>query len=597
MAMYWKRAFRGWIAEWTGIGGQHQVLYAGGDTLHALKRDGRQWQLAAQFRLVPGAMPDGLAFGRGASALAPAAFSRWIAQHHGDAFTFILDSADEEIEVEELPKVHGADRRKIIERRLRQRFRDAALTTWRVASAGRQAGKSAAPRRCNLMVGMRQHNPIHAWLDAALEGGARIETVESPALRPPVSSRMLHATRNVLLVSLHPAGLRQTLMVNGEASFTRLQPMELPAHWDRVADELERTVRFLLMSRPALRTELSQGALSIAIAPESIAFEPEAGDWPAQLSLREGILPIGWLAPARRLDRDGAGPHDEDRPLEAADLGALSHFLHARAHANYATRDLRRNFSVARVLAAVWRVAVFGLVGAMAANVFFEYALHDRMVAVNAASRMRALDESALQTRRMQDEIAALPVPAEEMRSVVELVDRLQSRHVDAPALLRWLGRGMAANPSIDLEQVRWEPLQPPVQTGAAPPAGAPPQPPAAAPAAPNAPAGNVAQTDAVRVHLEGSLDLSLGKEAANRATQELLVRLEAGCGCNGHVLVPPYDPSMNIAYSNTLHDGSRPQRPHFVIELEPPLGHAPVEAMPADAARALSQAGEPNHG
>jgi len=49
------------------------------------------------------------------------------------------------------------------------------------------------------------------------------------------------------------------------------------------------------------------------------------------------------------------------------------------------------------------------------------------------------------------------------------------------------------------------------------------------------------------------------------------LARLREACGCTGTVLELPYNPSMDVAYSNSLRKPNTDRPPHFTVELELP--------------------------
>jgi hypothetical protein len=72
-------------------------------------------------------------------------------------------------------------------------------------------------------------------------------------------------------------------------------------------------------------------------------------------------------------------------------------------------------------------------------------------------------------------------------------------------------------------------------------------------------------------VRISGYIDPAVSKELANGKVAALLARLQAGCDCNGHIVLQAYDPSMDVAYAASLRDGSRLAAPRFTLELERP--------------------------
>jgi hypothetical protein len=602
----WREGLSEIIGAWTGIGGGRQTLYVTADSLIALRQAGRHWQTLASFRL--GAVVD---TDRGASSAiaaspVPEAFREWISRWRGDTFVFLLDSADEEIETDELPNVSGRDRDKVLDRRLKQRFRDAALTTWSVPRGTRvkKDVKTPGQRECTLLVGMRQRNPMMSWIESAVLAGARIAAVESLALRSAALLRASGAGTTALLASIQPAGLRQSLVHNGEVCFTRLQPLATGAPWQRVAEELDRTVRFLMMSRGNLRPLIQAGKVPIVVIGDGIDHHSDGAFTASALPLREAAVPITWID-------SGSEPHaapvvDASGAHTGLSLGGLNRFLLTRhgQRADYANTEMRANWRTARALGAGWSLATLGLLVALGANLFIQYTLSGRMEAVGARPRMAAVEVVHAQAQQLQAQLATQAVSAEEMDAVVQLAAQLQSRHVDAAQTLRWIGQSLNHDAAVNLDEISWEPVRALVGA-AAPAAGAPP----GATAAPSLPPSGVSPAPATAdaasagaatptlVHISGYVDPAISKELANNKVDEMFARLKAGCNCTGRILVPPYDPSMDVAYAASLRDNTRVASPRFTMELERPAPAMAVSVAGRNPSADLSKTAGAPHG
>jgi len=572
------------ISAWTGIGGGRQSLYVTAESLVCLRQAGRRWEPVATFRLGPVVEAERGAASAVAASPVPEAFREWIARSRGDIFSFLIDSADEEIETDELPNVRGRDRDKVIDRRLKQRFRDAALTTWIVphGAGAKKDAKASGARECTLLVGMRQRNPMMAWIESALSAGARIASVESLALRTTPLLRAHGAPATALLASVQPGGLRQSLVHNGEVCFTRLQPLEPGVAWARVAEELDRTIRFLMMSRAALRPLIQAGKVPILVIGAGIDAGSAGAYEASALPLREAAVPINWIE----------GP-DESAGRAGPPLGGLPLFLAAQRgqRADYATPEMRANWRTARALAGGWSFATIALLLALGANLFIQYTLSGRMDAVGARPRMAAVEAVRGEAERLEQQLGKQAVSAEEMDAVVHLAAQLRSRHVDAAQTLRWIGLALGRETALSLDEIAWEPAHPLDGAAAPAPGGGPPittaPPPSAAEGA--VPAAGATATGAASptvVRISGYVDPGIAKALANSKVEDLLARLKAGCNCTGRVVVPPYDPSMDVAYAASLRESARAPLPRFTLELErqPPLtidpaaGHLPME-------------------
>ncbi len=583
--------FRNAVATWTGIGGSEHVLYISADSLIALRREDAGWQLEKVFRLRDSdGPPSALSTQAPAPMPVPEEFRQWIERWRGDRFRVLIDSVDEEVETDELPRVYGSDRNKVLNRRLRQRFRDAALTTWIAprkpdSAPWRRAVRAGAPQaptnagECTMMAALRQRNPMYLWIDAAVEAGARIGSIESPTLRAPALLHGLGTRPTALLVSVQPAGMRETLVQDGEIRFTRLLPLAAPAPWSHVASELDRTVRFLMMSRASLRPRIQAGDFPVHLITEGIDDGPGVGPIPPKLQLDGDIVvPIVRLdAAALRLPR----VRMPDDAISVPVLGAVPALLRHRAgspRGDYTSLATRRNWRNARSLASVWSFALLGLVATVGANVWIAYALHDSVDPAIERQRVVRIDAARSQARQLEQRLASMSARAPEMQGVIELADQLQSRHVNALATLQLIAAGLERDSALTINDLTWEP-QHSLTAANAPGAGTPGNASAGMPATTQKTLGAAdaqqipiaTATTGTVVRLAGVVDATISKELANHKIDDLLARLREACGCTGTVLELPYNPSMDVAYSNSLRKPNTDRPPHFTVELELP--------------------------
>jgi len=581
--------FRNAVATWTGIGGSEHVLYISAESLIALRREDAGWQLERVFRLRDSdGPPYALSIQAAPPMPVPEEFRQWIERWRGDRFRVLIDSVDEEVETDELPRVYGSDRIKVLNRRLRQRFRDAALTTWIAprkpqSSPWRRTVRATAPQaptnvgECTMMAALRQRNPMYQWIDAAVEAGARIGSIESPTLRAPALLRGLGTRPTALLVSVQPAGMRETLVQDGEIRFTRLLPLAAPAPWSHVASELDRTVRFLMMSRASLRPRIQAGNFPVHLITEGIDDSPGVGPIPPKLHLDGDIV-----VPIVRLDvADLRLPrvHLPDDAISVPVLGAVPALLRHSAgspRGDYTNLATRRNWRNARSLASVWSLALLGLVATVGANVWIAYALHDSVDPAIERQRVVRIEAARSQARELEQRLASMSARDPEMQGVIELADQLQSRHVDALATLQLIAAGLERDSGLTVNDVSWEPQHSLTATNAP---GTPGNASAGGPATTqNTPGAAAAQqiptataTTGTVVRLAGVVDATISKELANHKVDDLLVRLREACSCTGTVLELPYNPSMEVAYSNSLRKPNTDHLPHFTVELELP--------------------------
>lgn len=123
------------------------------------------------------------------------------------------------------------------------------------------------------------------------------------------------------------------------------------------------------------------------------------------------------------------------------------------------------------------------------------------------------------------------------------------------------------------------------------------PQPLAPDPGAINPATPPASATTPTVIRISGTVDPAIAKELANNKVQELFARLKAGCSCLGRIVVPPYDPSMDVAFAASLRDSNRPAAPRFTLELQRPAPAVFDPATTAEPANGLSQTDGKRHG
>lgn len=212
------------------------------------------------------------------------AFNDYLLRHTDTAIAIAVDTVDEVYRLEALPRVHGADRREMTDRRLRQLVHQ---TPYRAAlRQGRVAGPTAHERY--LLMGLTNAEIIRPWLDIAHLRAAHIAGIWLlPALTIPLARRFGLVQGRLLLVSEQTGGLRLSYLDDGELRFSRLAPVDGTGYDDALrnyGDEIERTrqslvgQRLLTRSEP-LRTVLVDPLNTLdglhALLPESSGFRCE----------------------------------------------------------------------------------------------------------------------------------------------------------------------------------------------------------------------------------------------------------------------------------------------------------------------------------
>lgn len=212
------------------------------------------------------------------------AFNDFLLRHPDTAIAIAVDTVDEVYRLEALPRVHGADRREMTERRLRQLVHQ---SPYRAAlRQGKVVGPTAHERY--LLMGLTNADLIRPWLDIAHLRAAHLAGIWLlPALTIPLARRLDLVQGRLLLVSEQTGGLRLSYLDDGELRFSRLAPVDGTGYDDALrnyAEEIERTrqslagQRLLTRSEP-LRTVLIDPLNTLdglhALLPESSGFRCE----------------------------------------------------------------------------------------------------------------------------------------------------------------------------------------------------------------------------------------------------------------------------------------------------------------------------------
>ena len=239
------------------------------------------------------------------------ALRTWLAgRAHREPCRIVVNLADEAYETEDLPRVRGADRKALIERRTAAWFPHPEFA--RACSLGPAPDGRKGFERL-LFAGLERADDLRPWLDAVRASGTRITRLIPAANLIPA---LLAATADgpgatagpQLVAGFSRTGLRITLVADGRVHFSRLvgrctlaDAAQSPA-W---LQEIERTRDYLLAQHrlagdTPVPVRVLEAADSVLLAPERAA-DP-AGSASGALS----FLPSAFRA-APGLD-DGAKP-------------------------------------------------------------------------------------------------------------------------------------------------------------------------------------------------------------------------------------------------------------------------------------------------
>jgi len=168
------------------------------------------------------------------------AFAQFLAGHRGCLFHLLINSADEGFHMEEIPYLHGRDRKTVIRRKLDQTFYGTSL------GAALPLGRSPEGRQDErvLLMALTRPQLVDPWLAIIEQTKALLADIVSLPQVLAGLNGVVRAHPRCLLMSPTRGGLRQTLLDGGLLRFSRLTPWnddlraDAPAAYWREATKL-----------------------------------------------------------------------------------------------------------------------------------------------------------------------------------------------------------------------------------------------------------------------------------------------------------------------------------------------------------------------
>jgi hypothetical protein len=227
------------------------------------------------------------------------AFNTLLLNHPGKPVAIAVDTVDEVYRQDILPRAHGADRREMTDRRLRQLIHHSAYR------AALRQKPVVGPNRQDryLMMGLTNAEIVRPWLDILHVRGAHLAGIWLlPALAIPLARQFRLSRARLLLVSEQTGGLRLTYLEDGELRFSRLAPVDSSQYdnpLESYAEEIERTRQSLVGQRLLARSEPLRTLLldPLNTLEELHALLPESAGFQCESILRAQLLDTLHLPP------------------------------------------------------------------------------------------------------------------------------------------------------------------------------------------------------------------------------------------------------------------------------------------------------------
>jgi len=371
-----------------------------------------------------------------------ASFSAWLEQCRGAHFTLLADCVEEGFQVDTTPHVVGPDRRALIARKQNQHFYGSPYAT--AISLGRERAGRRDERI--LFAALTRPALLDPWMERLRTADVVLTGITSPALLlQHVLRQQVRSHARLLVVTLTPAGLRQTLFEDGNLRFSRLATSaeSHTAAWGAaIPFEVQKTYQYLVTQRVIAR--------GTPIITAVLAHERDMAAV-RNACVDSDVLRYVLVDPMERAQALGlrSPPGDSDTtPLllqVAARETSAAQFAPARDR-------LAWRWWIAR------RIAIAGgLVGMSAALLFASKTGFDTR-ALRQSIEEIGLDTQArhLRYERLLSTLPKLPVSLDALQAGIggfERFDHLAGGPADA--LVR-LSRAVDRHPGVELKRLEW---------------------------------------------------------------------------------------------------------------------------------------------
>jgi len=373
-----------------------------------------------------------------------AGFARYVAGSPASLYYLVADLVDEDFVQENLPYVHGRDRRALIARKLAQRYRDTSLALT-LTLGTRQAARREERVLFSSFTNTQQFQP---WLEALKSSEARLVGVYSLALIAPLLARRINVVApRFVLMSHQESGLRQSYVEDGQIRFSRLGRAESAdprAAAEACAAESARIQQYLINLRVLPRESGPLDIVVLAPAEQRRFYEAACGSNP-----RLHFHLVDLEAACR-----SAG-------LKSAPEGLLCErlFLHVLAETQprrqFAGDALRRHYHawLARLALLSGGAAVCALCLLLSGLKLLDAA----SVRVELASDKVQEARGAQQYAGLQARFPKTPLSREDLKQTVQAFNAMLRQTVLPGPFLAEIGTALATVPQIDLDRLDWE--------------------------------------------------------------------------------------------------------------------------------------------
>jgi hypothetical protein len=374
---------------------------------------------------------------------------QYLRRHAGAPVHLMVDTVDEDYRFETLPRVGGRDRREMLERKLRQLYRNSpycAASQQPEPKVKREKGSRRESRY--LFTALTSSDLLTPWLEIVARCGAPLAAIYPlPAVTAGVAAKLKLTDPNVLVISKHAAGLRQTFLKDGAFRITRLTPLRGPSE-GTVDQSFAREVGNTRMYLDALSVTAADDTVQVLILDQDNSLA----------SLRDALLKTRGNMQCQRLTREelverlGVPPAALMATPDALHLHLLGQRLPRENLAPAALREGYRQYQLRRAM--VGGAAGVAVLGAL----WFGLDLW------RASSIDEETAEITVQTQRYQKlyqditrQFPEAPVGSAALKQTVDVALRLKEDMRTPEPAFGILSKALEASPTVMLTSLTWK--------------------------------------------------------------------------------------------------------------------------------------------
>lgn len=380
------------------------------------------------------------------------AFKDYLAQIRNLQVYMMVDAVEEDYRFESLPHSFGSERREMVDRKLKQYYRNSPYCS--ALRQGRDSGGSDSGKRRDdryLFCALTNPELITAWVQAVIERdlpmvGIYLLSTVSQGL---IEKLQLRQT-NLLVASINSSGLRLTFFRDQKLRISRLVRIDTTGAQaiKSYAEEISNTRLYL----HELRVMTLDDQLSVLIVDSDDSLTGLADaivrDHPSiecrRLGHAEIVARLGISAPA----------------LDSSADALYLHLLGSRApDSNLAPAEVTFGHRMRRARRGIYALAGITALVTAAWCVFTWYQIIDTNVDIKsdieaAASQVAQLRAQTLETAR---QFPAAPTSAENLQRAVEIAQKIGASTRSPETMMIIVSQALDHNPAIRLKNFDWK--------------------------------------------------------------------------------------------------------------------------------------------